>query len=161
MENGISAKDSTFGSNDNLTELLNKNNKQPVMVNGVNNDYSKLNGDSMMGKRGPNEMDGLLPAAKKPAVENNGTPMTNGLPNGQFNGNSNGVKLVAGGQIIQNAGQGQPQIVQTSSGQFYLKASSANGETTMVPAQQVNNLVMGLGTGQGSRGIGQWPIIHV
>ena len=129
-------------------------------MNGLkenNPDYSKLNGDSltMLGKRGPQDMDGVLPAAKKPAVDN-GTivPMTNGIPNGNgtqmmngttSNGSGPTVKLMPGGQMVvqnsvqQNQNQQQPQIIQTSSGQFYLKASSANGGSTMVPAQQVIN----------------------
>jgi AT-rich interactive domain-containing protein 2 len=159
---GILPKDPSFVSGkveDNLSDLLHKS-KPVQLANGVkenNLDYSKLNGDSMtLGKRGPQDIDGgILPAAKKPAVDNNGSasPMTNGLPNGGvLNGNSNGqstgpmVKLVAGGQVVvQNSltqhqqQQQAPQIIQTSSGQFYLKASSANGGSTMVPGQQVIN----------------------
>lgn len=161
---GILPKDPSFG---NMHEdILHK--KQPPnhtpLMNGVkdNNDfdYSKLNGDSnsIVGKRGPQELDTLTPAPKKPAVDissNSIAPLTNGLPNGsadgQFvNGNTttNGtVKLMPGGQmIVHNSSasssttpqqqQQQPALIQTSSGQIYLKT---NGATAVPPGQQVVN----------------------
>ena len=159
LENGLSPldgilpKDPSFGKMDeNLADLLQKKDKQPVMMNGISNDYSKVNGDStnniQMGKRGPQDLDGL-PAPKKAAVVVTNQPMTNGLPNGgsggqqqivQVNGNTNGqqVKILPGGQVVlqqQNALPGQqqqqqqPQIIQTSNGQFYLKAATTNGPT--------------------------------
>jgi len=155
---GILPKDPSFGNmHDDIMQKKLTPNHTPL-INGVKDndlDYSKLNGDSnsIVGKRGPQVLDTLTPAPKKPAVEfgNSTAPLTNGLPNGaadgQFvNGNAtNGttVKLMPGGQmIVQNSAnssttpqQQQPALVQTSSGQIYLKTNGA----AVGPGQQVVN----------------------
>jgi len=158
---GILPKDpSTFGLK--VDELLEKKDmnghKEPVIVpNHV--DYSKLNGDS--GKRGSDDTMENVPA-KKPALEG---VVTNGLTNGLVNG-GNGVNVMTGGQVVQitpSSGQMQvssggqmlvssagqtlmlttqagsvqpPQLIQTSSGQLYLKTTTNGGGGIMTQQQQ-------------------------
>jgi len=184
---GILPKDPKFGllDGDGFSDLLEK--KSENMLNGIVNhqDYSKMNGDLGNGKRSAGDHIDTSPA-KRQALDSN-TVVTNGgmtHGNGSVNGGARGGvvassvgqgQVMMGGQgmvlVSQASGQAgttsstsgviQPggQLVQSSSGQLFLKTTNSSGGLVLQPAQQqqVPQQVMVPGQGQGQAVLVQQP----
>ena len=126
---GILPVDPKFGQLEgaDLCDLL-ESGKGGAMVNGHVTDYGKMNGE----KRPAQEAQEGHPA-KRQAVEgsltNGVVPATNGV-----NGGGQGMVIVSQAGQAGQAMQGQ--LVKSSTGQLFLKTTSATGGAVLVPAQQ-------------------------
>eukprot|EP00090_Calanus_glacialis_P019014 TRINITY_DN2933_c0_g1_i1.p1 TRINITY_DN2933_c0_g1~~TRINITY_DN2933_c0_g1_i1.p1 ORF type:complete len:1649 (-),score=541.75 TRINITY_DN2933_c0_g1_i1:463-5409(-) len=178
---GILPKDPKFGmlDGDGFSDLLER--KSENMVNGILNhqDYNRMNGDIGNGKRSAGDHIDTSPA-KRQALDSN-TVVTNGGTthgNGSVNGGAlrggvvvssvgHGQVMVGGqgGMVLVSQASGQVgttssssgvlpaggQLVQSSSGQLFLKTTNSSGGLVLQPAQQqqVQQQVMVPGQQQG------------